>query len=133
MRRGNTLRIGLSEVNSQVKCEAYPKTRPGIFVYEQCFENLRVLQGGLHTCDNLWALKVLVRMNIAGGQSQVETQKDQKEICSSPHIWEAYEVLTKKQMTGRDNMSCHPKEPGRVKCSFLTDAPNLVSESCTVT
>jgi len=71
--------------------------------------------GAQHTCDNLWTLKVLVRVDIAGGQSQVEAQDDQKEICSSPHNFGSLRESHQKQMiTGRDkhilpsrSQTCH--------------------------
>lgn len=42
---------------------------------------------GQHTCDNLWSLKVLIWVDVAGRQSQVEAQNNQKEVDSSPHSW----------------------------------------------
>jgi hypothetical protein len=38
-----------------------------------------------HASDNLWALKVLIGVEIAGRQGEVKAHKDQKQIDSSPH------------------------------------------------
>jgi hypothetical protein len=38
-----------------------------------------------HASDNLWALKVFIRVEIAGRQGEVKANKNQKQIDSSPH------------------------------------------------
>lgn len=38
-----------------------------------------------HTCDDLGALKVLIGVEIAGGQGEVEADQDEQEVGSPPH------------------------------------------------
>lgn len=84
---GNVLRIGFAEVNSQVSCTGYEKTRPGDqFGQFRWFAQWNT-RGAIVklTCYDFWALEVLIRMEIARRQGKVDAREDQQEIDSAPH------------------------------------------------
>lgn len=46
-----------------------------------------VVSSVVRTSNDLWALKVLVGVQIAGLESKVQTDEDQEEVCAPPHGW----------------------------------------------
>lgn len=38
-----------------------------------------------HTCYNLWALKILVGMDVAGPERKVDAHAEQQQVATAPH------------------------------------------------
>ena len=78
---GNTLRTGRSDVNSQVLNEGQPKIAPTL-VSDHYRGGLREM---VDTGDDLWALEVLIRMDVAGDYSKVQSNQHQEQVNGTPH------------------------------------------------
>jgi hypothetical protein len=79
---GKTLLMGWSLVNSHVLCVSHFKTSPAVqkthFRQPVEIQTKYVISGDvrqIHTCYHLRALKVLVRMDVAGCYSKVQSDK----------------------------------------------------------